>query len=83
MDQTYLGTDDLPLASFVVLCCHPQGVHVLFLPHAEALAKTLVLHLQSGSSVDNVLAFGEAGCNVFPRECFGLSKLDEESIIVG
>lgn len=82
-DQTYLGTDDLPLAPLVILGCHSQGVDVLLLPHAETLAQTLVLHLQAGGGMDDVLAFGEAGCNVFPRECFGLAKLDEETVIVG
>lgn len=83
MDQTYLGTDDLPFAPLVVLSRYPEGVHVLLLPNAETLTQTLVLHLQAGGGVDDVFAFGEAGGNVFPGECFGLAKLDEETIIVG
>lgn len=79
----YLGTDDLPLAPLVILGRHPQGIHVLLLPHAETLAQTLVLHLQAGGGVDDILAFGEASCNVFPGECFGLAQLDEKTVIVG
>lgn len=82
-NQTYLGTDDLPLAPLVILGRRSQSVHVLLLPHAETLAETLVLHLQAGSGVDDVFAFGEAGCNVFPRESFGFAELDEEAVVVG
>ena len=81
--KTYLGTDDLPLAPLVILGRHPQSVHVLLLPHAETLAETLVLHLQAGGGVDDIFALGEAGCNVFPRESFGLPELDEEAVVVG
>lgn len=73
----------MPLAPLVILGRHPQGIHVLLLPHAETLAQTLVLHLQAGGGVDDVFALREAGCNVLPRECFGLTKLDEETVIVG
>jgi hypothetical protein len=38
--------------------------------------------LETGGGVDDVLAFGEAGGNVFPWECFGLAKLDEKTVIV-
>jgi hypothetical protein len=72
----------LPLAPLVILGCDSQSVHVLLLPYTEALAQTLVLHLETGGGVDDVLAFGEAGGNVFPWECFGLAKLDEKTVIV-
>jgi hypothetical protein len=83
MDQTYLGTDNLPLAPLVILGRHSQGVNILLLPNAETLTQTLVLHLQAGGGVDDVFAFGKAGGNVFPGECLGLAKLDEETVVVG
>ena len=81
--STYLRTNDIPLALLVILASDPQRMQVLLLPHAETLAQTLVLHLQAGGGVDDVFAFGEAGGNIFPGKCFGLAKLDEETVVVG
>ena len=68
---TYLGTNNVPLALLVILARGPQGVHVLLLPNAEALAQALVLHLQGGDVPDFVLVVFEARRDVFPRQGFG------------
>ena len=74
--STYLRTNDIPLALLVILASDPQRMQVLLLPHAEALAQALVLHLQSRDVPDFVLVVFEAGGDVFPGQGFGFFEVD-------
>ena len=56
-------------------------MQVLLLPHAEALAQALVLHLQSRDVPDFVLVDFEAGRDVFPGQGFGFFEVDQEAVV--
>ena len=57
-------------------------MQVLLLPNAEALAQTLVLHLQGGDVPDFVLVVLEARRDVFPGQGFGFLKVDQEAVVL-
>jgi hypothetical protein len=43
--DSYLRTNNIPLALLIILASDPQRMQVLLLPNPEALAQTFVLHL--------------------------------------
>jgi hypothetical protein len=81
--MTYLRTNDIPLALLVILASGPQRQQVLLLPHAEALAQALVLHLQGGDVPDLVLVVFEAGRDVFPGQGLGFFEVDQKAVVFG